>query len=89
MIATGGGFQNKTIEAWAQGCPVFGTQSAFRGLPSTLDLPMAFKSGDQLYHDLKNLDVVSFAQKSSNWVITNWSQENHSQAKLKELGLIT
>jgi peroxiredoxin len=85
LIATGGGFQNKTIEAWAQGCPVFGTPAAFRGLPSTQDLPKSFENADKLYNDLKNLDRISFADKSSSWVLTHWDQEKHSRAKLKEL----
>ena len=44
-----------------------------------------FENADQLYSDLKDVDIISFAEKSSNWVLTHWSQEKHSKAKLKEL----
>ena len=86
LIQTGGGFQNKTIEAWAQGIPVFGYKQAFRGLSGISSIIRNYESADKLYNDLLAIDRASFSKLSTDWILENWNEEKNAKAKLMELG---
>ena len=86
LIKTGGGFQNKTIEAWAQGIPVFGYEQAFRGLSGISNIIQNYENADKLYTDLLAIDRASFLKLSTDWILENWNEEKNAKAKLMELG---
>lgn len=86
LIKTGGGFQNKTIEAWAQGIPVFGYEQAFRGLSGISNIIKNYENADKLYTDLLAIDRASFSKLSTDWILENWNEEKNAKAKLMELG---
>lgn len=84
LIDTGGGFQNKTVEAFARGKRVVGTWKAFRGLnldPTQIEVIEDLKElEDQLLSE-PNLNQLEYCQR---WLKQNWDKEKNIEKIVQE-----
>jgi hypothetical protein len=86
LVSVGAGFQNKTIEAWAQNIPVVGYRQAFRGLPNVGKLPILVQKPEDVNVAIKKLWRAPVEGKYSDWVRENWNQDKLIREKLSTMG---
>ena len=88
LVETGGGFQNKTIEAWARGIPVVGFWQAFRGLMDVDHIKIMVQDIEDIDRALDVLTKEDPRTKDTcNWLLNNWNQTTLTEEKLTKMGL--
>lgn len=88
LVSVGGGFQNKTIEAWAQNVPVIGYEQAFRGLSDCSELKIVVDNVNQLDAVITKLLKSKNKIIYSAWVEKNWHQEKNLKERFEIMGVI-
>lgn len=87
LVSVGGGFQNKTIEAWAQNVPVIGYEQAFRGLADCSNLKIVVDEIGDLDACIESLLKVRAKPVYREWVEQNWHQEKNLEKRFGIMGL--
>jgi glycosyltransferase involved in cell wall biosynthesis len=87
LVSVGGGFQNKTVEAWAQNVPVIGYEQAFRGLAHCSNLKIVIDEISDLDTRIDSLFKVQAKPVYSEWVEQNWNQEKNLEKRFAIMGL--
>ena len=88
LISIGGGFQNKTIEAWAQNVPVIGFEQAFRGLVDCSNLKIVVTDIAQLDARIDELLEAKAKPAYCEWVKQNWHQEKNLEKRFEIMRLV-
>lgn len=88
LVSVGAGFQNKTIEAWAQNVPVVGYEQAFRGLADCSHLKIVVSDISQLDARIKKHLKKNVNPAFSEWVEQNWDQEKNIEKRFEIMGLL-
>lgn len=88
LVSVGGGFQNKTIEAWAQNVPVIGYEQAFRGLADCSNLKIIVTDITQLDARIDELLQAKTKEAYCEWVRQNWHQEKNLKNRFEVMGLV-